>query len=310
MRLLSIPVSAEFRFLPFAETPDSLYPPHFNYPQGGPLMTCPGKQAATKTMAGKKDIHALYEQSVQCVEAEIDFVDARFKKIRGRRARFLREDFCGTANTACEWIRRRRRNHAIAVDLNPDVLDWGRRHHIKKLNADQRKRITLINDNVLTAKTDLVDIVLAMNFSYWLFEERSTMLKYFKRVYDNLVEDGIFFLDAFGGYEAHQEIEEKTKLDDFTYIWEQASYNPITGHCVCHIHFKFKDGSKIKKAFSYEWRLWSLPEITEMLSETGFKTQVYWEGTDHKTGEGDGVFRATQKGTADAGWIAYITAEK
>ncbi len=265
---------------------------------------------AAKKMASKADIHALYEQSVQCVEAEIDFVDAIFKKIRGRRAKFLREDFCGTANTSCEWIRRRPTNHAIGVDLNPEVLDWGRRHHVEQLAPDQAKRITLVNDNVLTANTDRMDVVLAMNFSYWLFEERDTLLKYFKRVYHSLVKDGVFFLDAFGGYESYQEIREKTKHDDFTYIWEQASYNPITGHCVCHIHFKFKDGSKIDKAFSYEWRLWSLPEITEILAEARFKPQVYWEGTDTKTNEGDGIFTPTDQGTADAGWIAYITAEK
>ena len=43
------------------------------------------------------------------------------------------------------------------------------------------------------------------------------------------------------------------------------SPNPITHATTCHIHFKFPDGSKLKKAFTYEWRLWTAPEIRELL---------------------------------------------
>ena len=68
-------------------------------------------------MASKADRHVLYEDSVQCVEAEIDFIDETFKKLRSRTPRLLREDFCGTANTSCEWVRRRKRNRAIRVFL-------------------------------------------------------------------------------------------------------------------------------------------------------------------------------------------------
>jgi hypothetical protein len=79
----------------------------------------------------------------------------------------------------------------------------------------------------------------------------------------------------------------------------------------CRIHFVFPDGSKMKDAFRYEWRLWSIPEIRELLVEAGFsKTVVYWEGTDEDSDEGDGDFQPTEIGDADAGWIAYISAEK
>jgi hypothetical protein len=105
-------------------------------------------------------------------------------------------------------------------------------------------------------------------------------------------------------------MSEKTKYDEFTYIWDQARYSPVTGEMLCHIHFKFPDGSKLKKAFSYDWRLWTLPEVREMLTDAGFeRVTVYWEGTD-EDGEGNGVFTPEEKGEADAGWIAYIVAEK
>lgn len=260
-------------------------------------------------MADKADKHILYEASVQNIEAEIDFIDDIFNKLRKRKAVTLREDFCGTANTSCEWIRRRNKNQEISVDLDPDVLEWGRNNNIASLTKNQAKRIKLINENVLHVNVKKVDAVLAMNFSYWLFKERPAMVNYFKQVHKGLVDDGIFFLDAFGGYEAYEEMKETTENDGFTYIWDQASYNPITGHYTCKIHFKFKDGSKLKNAFTYDWRLWSLPELTEMLIEAGFKPTVYWEGTDEDD-EGNGIFEPTTQGEADAGWIVYIVAEK
>jgi hypothetical protein len=37
---------------------------------------------------------------------------------------------------------------------------------------------------------------------------------------------------------------------------------------------------------------------------------VYWQGSDEHTGAGDGVFLPVEKGEPDAGWIAYLVAEK
>lgn len=267
------------------------------------------KKTQGPSLAEQADKHILYEQSVQCVEAEIDFVDSIYKKIRHSKAKTIREDFCGTTNSSCEWIKRRETNVAYCVDLDPDVLAWGKEHHVSTLSDEQKSRLNIIEANVLDSGVGLVDAVLAMNFSYWIFKTRQEMIAYFKNVYDGLQEDGLFFLDTFGGYEAFQEMEESTKQEGFTYVWDQSHYNPITGDGVFHIHFTFKDGSKIEKAFTYEWRVWTLPEIREMLIEAGFSSEVYWEGTD-EDGDGNGVFEATMDGEADAGWIAYIVAQK
>ncbi len=264
---------------------------------------------SSPTMAELADRHICYEEAVQCVEAEVDIIDSLFKKLRGRKASKLREDFCATANTSCEWVKRRDTNTAICFDIDQEVLNWSQKNKIEKLSTEQSSRIKLIKENVLDAKNDPVDIVLAMNFSYWVFKERKLMIKYFKKIRDTLVDDGIFFSDAYGGYEAFQELKEKTKNDGFTYIWDQHKYDPITGSAVNYIHFKFKDGSKIKKAFTYEWRVWTLPEILEMLAEAGFKPTVYWEQAD-EDGEGNGEFLPQTEGEADAGWIAYIVSQK
>lgn len=277
----------------------------------GSVMDIRHGKKKSDNMASKADRHVLYEDSVQCVEAEIDFVDDTFKKLRHRKARLLREDFGGTANTSCEWVRRRKRNRAIAVDLDKAVQDWGRKHHVAKLQDEAKSRVTLLNEDVLQVKSEPVDIVLAMNFSYWIFKERELLRRYFRNVYEGLVDDGVFFLDAYGGSDAYREMRERTKYDDFTYIWDQASFDPITGDMLCKIHFTFPDGSRIKNAFTYDWRLWTLPEIREILLEAGFRrVTVYWQGDDEDSDEGNGEFEPAEHGEADIAWIVYISAEK
>ena len=66
-------------------------------------------------LADSADRHLLYQQAVQDVEAEIDFVEHTWSEQRKRPAILLREDFCGTANTACEWVIRCEDHHAIGI---------------------------------------------------------------------------------------------------------------------------------------------------------------------------------------------------
>lgn len=263
-----------------------------------------------RTMADEADIHELYEMSVQNVEHEVEFIRNTFKTLRGREARSLREDFCGTASAACEWAKQNDDCYSIGVDIEPSVLAWGRENRLARLAPADQARVSLIESDVMVVETPPQDIVCAFNFSYWIFNTRDRMRQYFERVRASLKDDGVFFLDMFGGPESMEETREKTKHDGFTYVWEQALFHPVTHFMRCHIHFKFPDGSKIKRAFTYEWRLWTAPELIELLGEAGFgDVTVYWEGEDDD-GEGNGVFSPEKKGEADYAWIAYIVAEK
>ena len=273
-------------------------------------------KSATKsnrpTMAEKADIHELYELSVQNVENEVEFLQTTFQSLTGRPAHLLREDFCGTASLACQWVRQGKEFQAIGVDINPSVLDWGREHRVGRLDTEDQARVSLIESDVMTVDTPKVDLLAAFNFSYFIFDTRDAVRAYFQRAHAALKEDGVFFCDMFGGPEAQEETREKTKhkKHGFAYVWDQAEFHPITHYIRCHIHFKFKDGSKIKKAFTYEWRLWTAPELRELLLEAGFsKATVYWEGED-EDGEGNGEFTPDGEGEADLAWIAYIVAEK
>ena len=261
--------------------------------------------------ASESDRHELYELSVQAVEPEIDFVDRVWDRIRGRTARSLREDFCGTFAAACEWINRREDNTAVGVDLDEEVLDWGRNRNLTELKPDARERLKIVRRDVRDSGVEGVETVVAMNFSYFIFKTRKGLKEYFEAVHRDLASDGIFICDAYGGSDSYTEMEEERDLDGFTYVWDQDFYNPVTNDVVNHIHFRFPDGSEMTEAFTYEWRLWSIPEIREILQEVGFKNvTILWEGTDEETDEGDGEFEPTERGEACPGWIAYFTAEK
>ena len=83
------------------------------------------------------------------------------------------------------------------------------------------------------------------------------------------------------------------------------------GSAFFHIHFKFDDGSRLKRAFTYDWRLWTLVEIRELLQAAGFSRVVtYFSGWDEDADESDGKFVAGEVVDADACWQAYLTAEK
>jgi hypothetical protein len=260
------------------------------------------------------DRHKLYEYSVQCPESEVDFIETTYQQLRGKPLRLLREDFCGTAAVCCDWVKRDKNNISIGIDLDNEVLDWGRKNNLSQLSAKEQSRVLLLKENVLSAKTSPVDAIAAMNFSYWLFKKRKDLKAYFKRAYKALRKNGVLFLDAYGGYESFQEIIEEREIDEdgfeFTYIWEQESFNPVDNGLICSISFDFPDGTGIQQAFYYDWRLWTLPEIRDILEECGFsKITTYWQGND-ENGDEDGDFKPVTEADADAGWICYMTAEK
>ena len=266
-----------------------------------------GKRVWTSKNADK---YELYENAVQCVEADIDFLDKIYKERNGKLPTTLREDFCGTFAASVEFVRRRTGNRAWAVDIDSSVLEWEKKRHAKRL-GNCKSSLTVIESDVLTCKTPRVDAIFAMNFSYMIFKRREELKAYFNSVYKSLKKNGMFFIDLMGGWETQQIQRDKRKKKGFTYVWDQHDYNPITHEVINYIHFYFPDGTKLLRAFEYHWRLWTLRELTDLFEETGFRfIQAYWEGWDEKQKEGDGVFLSVQKGENCPAWVAYIVCQR
>jgi len=263
--------------------------------------------------ARTSDKYELYQLSVQSPEHDLSFVARHFRRVRGREPLHVREDFCGTALLCATWVKGRRDRTAEGFDLDDEPLRWGRERNLAPI-GDAAKRVTLHQRDVRSRGDRPADIRLAQNFSYFIFKTRAELLDYFRRAHRDLAKDGMFALDMYGGTEASEEIVEERRIEGgFTYVWDQHRYLPGTSDYTCHIHFRFRDGSQMKRAFSYEWRLWTMPEIKELLQEAGFRdVRAYFEQSN-ESDEGSGVYKHDETGsscTNCAGWVAYLLAFK
>ena len=181
-----------------------------------------------------------------------------------RRPILLREDFCGTGFLSATWVKEKSDRRAVGYDLDVPTVEWGLTHNVAPLTEEEQSRIELKIADVLEAPLDPIDIVCAMNFSWWIFKQKEQLLNYFRSVRKSLQDEGVFVLDIYGGSEAYIEVEEEhdKEMDgkDFLYVWDQDKVCGITDELLCHIHFKFKDGSSMKKAFTYDWRRYGMRE--------------------------------------------------
>lgn len=276
------------------------------------------KQPKGPTMAETADRHVMYQASVQAVDVEVEFLDKIFRDLRGRQALSFKEDFCGTALLSVEWCKSDSKRTAIGVDIDEETLEWGRQHNLEPAGSDVSSRVSLLKQDVREVLDPKVDITCAFNFSYCIFKTRPELREYFAKAREGLQDDGLLVLDLFGGTECLDELEEETELEevDGTYIWEHAKYNPITNEILCHIHFKFPDKSRMDKAFTYDWRLWTLQELKELLEEAGYsKVRIYWEKFENSDDDDDflestGEFYEATDVENQESWHAYVVAEK
>ncbi len=254
--------------------------------------------------------YKLYESSVQCHESDIDFINDQFEIEFNKRPFSLREDFGGTAAMACDWVKQGPSYNAWAVDLDPEPIKYGLENHYIKLNAQEKARMEYVEGNVLDDFSFRSDIIVAFNFSYFIFKKRAQLLDYFKKVKQGLKDEGAFFIDLFGGTQAYEPLEEETEHDNHSYFWDLDKFNPLTGECLYKIHFKLKENNKkYRDVFTYDWRMWNPNELKEILEEAGFsRVKLFWEGEDDD-GDGDGNFEEATLAVENCdSWVIYIMA--
>ena len=268
------------------------------------------KRKKKKKLARQADPHALYQLAVQSPIPDIEFFERAYREIRGERPLALREDFCGTAYLSTEWAKSHPQRSAVGVDVDDATLSWGKEHNVGSLPPGTRARVRLLSGDVRVVESPASDITCAMNFSHCVFKRRAELKTYFERVYERLAPDGVFICELYGGTEAIVEIEEERTVENFVMSWDQEAYNPITHETLCHINFKFPDGSRLDRAFSYDWRLWTVPETRELLDEAGFaESRVFWEQVGEE-GEGTGEYERTEVEENQETWLVYVVAAR
>lgn len=270
------------------------------------------RPAARKLLSARDaDRHDLYQRSVQMPDDEMRFLARVFDAHTGRRPLHLREDFCGTALLCACWAKSHPERTATGLDTSRPTLEWGRAHNVSAIGASA-ERVTLLEQDVLAPTRRKFDVIVAYNYSYQVFHERERLVRYFRATHRSLRDEGLFVLDAFGGYEATDVRGERRRMaGGFTYIWEQERYDAVNARVVCHISFEFRDGTALRRCFTYDWRHYSLPELRDALFEAGFVgVDTYWEGTDASGREGSGVFRRVTRADNDPVWNAYLVARK
>jgi hypothetical protein len=268
-------------------------------------------QRRGRSLAATADRYALYQKSVQSPEFDIALMSRIYRAHNGRPPLLLREDFCGAAALACAWAGSRPDRKAYGIDLDPEPLAWGALHNWQALPERAQRRVQLVQGDVRTVRTPRADLVAAHNFSFFIFRERKQLLDYFRSARRQLAAGGLLMLDVLGGSDTQIEDREEVRRigGGVRYIWEQKRYDPIGNRALFAIHFAFKDGSLLKDAFTYDWRMWTIPELRELLAEAGFAfSEVYWEDAEGDTGEGSGVFRPRKRAPAETCWMALIAA--
>lgn len=249
------------------------------------------------------DPHRLYETAVQQPVLLIGFIEHLFKELRLGRPKVLREDFCGTAYLSSTWVRSGKDRSAVAVDIDRRVIRYAQKHNRKPL-GDAADRLTLLAADVRTCPAKpAADVLVSLNFSHFIYNRREDLVAYLRHAHRRVRPGGVMILDAYGGEGAMKAGTDRRRFGDFTYLWEQIDFNPITNEVINAIHFKFRDGSVLKNAFEYCWRLWTLPELRECLIEAGFAdVRICFESDRGYTEDFNPIEHKA--------WVAYLVARK
>ena len=263
-------------------------------------------------MSDLTDKYRMYLCAVQSPQVEVNFLVRAFKDAHGFQPTRLREDFCGTAAVCCAWVTKKSDRYAVGVDDDEQSLTWGLENNLSDLSETERGRITLLQDDVRMIHRVKAHVVAAQNFSFYVFTTRDDLFRYFRAAYRNLGKEGVLVLDMLGGYSVMKEgYKTIRRCPGFRYIWENLRFDPITHLCRFAIHFEFPNGRAWKRAFVYDFRFWTVPEVRELLTEAGFAhSHVYWEGTDSRTGFGNDVYRRREHAESDPVWVAYVVGVK
>ncbi len=211
---------------------------------------------------------------------------ARFlHAVHGRAPQTIREDFSGTGALARAWAAVIPGGSATAVDRDPEPL--ARCRGVRGVRA-------IVRDAARCRAG--ADVIAATNFPIGYWHDRASLLRYFRAVRASLNPRGIFACDTYGGRDAFERLTITRRVrgpggERIEHAWEQRDADPAGAMVTDVLHFRVRNrGARrdrvLRDAFVYRWRLWSIAEVRDALSEAGFSAvEVYdrlGDAVDHR----------------------------
>lgn len=257
----------------------------------------------------------LYRLCVQAPQASADFLAAVHARFGGRRAPaqrlVLREDFSGPGAIGIAWADSYERHSTILVDHDAGALAHAALPHA---------RVTAICGDVMAVDAR-ADVVAALNFPLGYWHTRDELVAYLQASLARLRPGGVFVADMYGGEHAFQPGTLQRRVlgpndEAITYTWEQREANVVSGIVVDALHFDIKPPRgpvrRLRDAFVYTWRLWSLPELNDALRDAGFRRVEFFDqlaGARDQRGHlhVEPVSRGEELGDD---WVAYVAAAR
>lgn len=231
----------------------------------------------------------LYELAAQAPVAEAAFLRA----VHAHNPEVLAEDFAGPCGIARAWLTLADHHRAICTDLDHEPLDHARDRTLRDLGAGALARIDFHSCDVRTTK-GRADIIASLNFAVGELHDRPALLTYLRHALARLHPKGILVCDTYAGPDAlvpgsyDQEID--TDHGTVHYTWRQVEADPLTHRVRNAMDFRLPDGKRMPDAFTYDWRLWTIPELRDACREAGFpRTQVFTALAHAHTESGDPI---------------------
>ena len=218
------------------------------------------------------------------------------KAVHGGSPKHLAEDFAGTACLCDRWVHDTPGGSSTGVDLDAEAL-----HYHPTVPGVTKIACNVLDETVVDSSGPKADIVHAGNFSIGYMHTRAELVRYMSLARQRLAPGGVFLCDTYGGestfvtgtvHRDHWIPDGPQKGKRVRYTWEQREANPLTGMVTDVLHFRVERSGVIEEeffdAFTYVWRLWSVPELRDAMLEAGFTTtSVYSKLPDAMDDEGN-----------------------
>ena len=221
----------------------------------------------------------------------------------------LREDFSGPAALCAEWVKAPGAA-AVAVDRDPEPL----------AKVTGLKDVRCVVADVFDAD-DRADLVVSTNYAVCEIHERAALVDYLRRTHARLNPGGVFVADLYGGPDALTpgQFEHSVRGPDaekIAYIWQQIEASPLTARVRNAMHFQVKArGAKtrtLENAFEYDWRLWTVPELVDALTEAGFASvEIYDRLGDAVDADGNVYVKPIDDGLpTEVSFVVYVVGRR